>query len=124
MSLLSWAQNLLGVAAKVAPNAGVTTSIGGLPATIDVATAQAGLAALGKIPWDQIVTEFNNGQIVTAGVMLTDDAASVIDKFMPALIPAEKVLDFAVQLGLHSTAHNSGEGGIGALPEGNSNVGA
>ena len=107
---------------KVAPNAAAHVTIAGAQATISFATLKAGFDALGKIPWDQIEAEFEAGQIVTAGVMAADDAVSVIDKFIPAALPAEKLLDFAVFIGTHSLAHNSGEkiGGIevGRRPEG------
>jgi hypothetical protein len=119
---MSWLSGLvskaLGVAQKAAPAAHVDVKIAGQTATISAATLQAGLSALGKIPWAEIERQFNAGQVVTAGEMLADDAVSVIDKFIPAAIPAEKVLDFAVFVGTHSIAHNSGEGGIGRRPEG------
>ena len=117
-AIVSIAQKALGLGAKVAPAAHVDVAIAGAKGVVSFATLQAGLAALGKIPWDQIKAEFEAGQVVTAGVMLADDAVAVLDKFFPAFIPAEKVLDFAVFIGTHSLAHNSGEGGVGAPPEG------
>ena len=121
-SLLSIATKALGFGAGIAPNLHVDVKVAGQTGTISFATLQAGLGALGKIPWAQIEAEFKSGQIVTAGVMIADDAVSVLDKFIPAALPAEKLLDFAVLIGTHSLAHNSGEGGLGAAPEGNGNV--
>ena len=115
-------EGVLGLAKQVAPKAAVVTTIGGQAVTIDYATLIAGLEALAKIDFGQIKTEFEAGQVVTAGVIAVDDALKVLSPLIPTLVPAQKILDLAVFVGTHSLAHNSGENGIGADPAGSGNV--
>lgn len=116
--LLALIQKALGLGAKIAPDAKVVTHVAGKAVTISFATAEAGLIAAMAIDWQGIKRAFDKGQVVTAGLMTIDDALQIIAPFVPQAAMAEQVVHLLVSLGQISLAHNSGEGGIGAPPEG------
>ena len=115
-------EQLLGIAKQVAPNAHVDVTVGGNPGVINPDTLSSGLATLAGIDFAAIKDEFNNGQLVTAGAMSLDDVLKVVAKVVPGVAVAEAVVHTLVIFSQLGPAHNSGEGGIGALPEGNGNV--
>ncbi|MDE2363143.1 MAG: hypothetical protein KGM42_10745 [Hyphomicrobiales bacterium] len=119
-SILSGLQSLAGVAGKVAPKASVSIAVAGRSATIDAATLGAGLKVLSGIDFAAIEKEFSVSPLV-AGLMTVDDFVKIAAPFVPGLAAAETALAAAVKLGTLYPPHNSGQDGVGAAPEGNSN---
>jgi len=72
------------------------------------------MAAISRRDWKTVALD-----VVTAELTL---AAAVPGPQQFACGLALQLLPVAVTLAAHATAHNSGEGGIGAAPEGNSSV--
>ena len=121
-ALVALLEQALGIAQKVAPNVVVKATLGGMPATFSAKTILAGLKAFAGIDLAKIETEFNSGQIVTAGMIAVEDVLKALAPEIPGLALPEEFVAILASAGEASLAHNSGEDEIGARPEGDGSV--